>query len=49
MKIETEADQVLDRVVKAVGTGAHVYVPLDWLGQPVKVLLLKKAEGGNEE
>ena len=49
MKIETEADQVLDRVVKAVGTGAHVYVPLTWLGQPVKILLLKNIAGVNKE
>jgi len=49
MKIETEAEEVLDRVAKAVGTGAHVYVPLTWLGQPVKILLLKNSTEVNKE
>lgn len=49
MKVEAEADQVLDRVVKAAGTGAHVYVPLEWIGQPVKILLLKNPSEVNKE
>ncbi len=49
MKIETEAEQVLDRVPKAVGTGAHVFVPLSWIGKPVKILLLKNIQEVNKE
>ena len=40
MNIQTQAFQVLERVVKARGTSGGVYLPVSWTGKRVKILLL---------
>jgi putative transposon-encoded protein len=44
MNIETQAYEVLERVVKARGTSGGVYLPVSWTGKRVKVLLLDPIE-----
>ena len=41
MKIEIEAYQVVEKVVKSSGNSGRVYVPIDWVGKRVKILLLE--------
>lgn len=36
-------EEVVQREVSAVGNGAHVYVPKEWLGSEVKVVRLGDA------
>ena len=40
MKIEVQAYQVLDKLVKASGNSGRIYVPKEWVGKRVKILLL---------
>jgi putative transposon-encoded protein len=40
MTVQTQAFEVLERVVKARGTSGGVYLPISWTGKRVKVLLL---------
>jgi len=40
MSVQTQAYEVLERVVKARGTSGGVYLPVSWIGKRVKVLLL---------
>lgn len=44
MKIETEAYQVIEKVVKSEGNSGRVYVPIDWIGKRVKILLIDPFE-----
>jgi putative transposon-encoded protein len=44
MTIQTQAFEVLERVVKARGTSGGVYLPISWTGKRVKVLLLDPVE-----
>ena len=44
MNIQTQAYEVLERVVKARGTSGGVYLPVSWTGKRVKVLLLDPIE-----
>ena len=41
MKIEVEAYQVIEKVVKSGGNSGRVYVPIDWIGKRVKILLVE--------
>jgi putative transposon-encoded protein len=41
MKVEVRAYQVIEKVVKASGSSGRVYVPPDWIGKRVKILLLE--------
>ncbi|MBN2489067.1 MAG: DUF2080 family transposase-associated protein [Methanosarcinaceae archaeon] len=41
MKIEIEAYQVIEKTVKPGGNSGRVYVPVDWNGKRVKILLLE--------
>ncbi len=41
MKIEMVAYQVAEKVVKSGGNSGRVYVPPDWIGKRVKILLLE--------
>ena len=41
MKIELNAYQVSDKIVKSGGNSGRVYVPVDWIGKRVKILLLE--------
>lgn len=49
MKIELEAYQVIEKEVKSSGNSGRVYVPKEWVGKRVKIILIepgKMAEGG---
>ena len=48
MKIELEAYQVIEKVVKSGGNSGRVYVPVDWIGKRVKILLVEPLEDKNE-
>jgi putative transposon-encoded protein len=41
MKIEVEAYQVIEKTVKSAGNSGRVYVPKNWEGKRVKILLLE--------
>jgi len=41
MKVELEAYQVIEKEVKSSGNSGRVYVPKEWIGKKVKVLLLE--------
>ena len=40
MEITTKAYQVIDRPVKSMGNSGGIYLPKDWIGKNVKILLL---------
>jgi putative transposon-encoded protein len=44
MEVKLEAYQVVEKVVKASGNSGRVYVPKEWIGRRVKVLLLEPLE-----
>jgi len=44
MKIEIEAYQVIEKIVKSGGNSGRVYVPVDWIGKRVKILLMEPLE-----
>lgn len=44
MKIEIEAYQVIEKTVKSGGNSGRVYVPVDWIGKRVKILLMEPLE-----
>ncbi len=44
MKIEITAYQVAEKIVKSGGNSGRVYVPVDWIGKRVKILLLEPLE-----
>lgn len=44
MEITTRAFQVIDRPVKAMGNSAGIYLPKEWIGKQVKVLLIEPLE-----
>ncbi len=46
MEIKLEAYEVLEKVVKASGNSGRVYVPIDWVGKRVKILLIEPLDGG---
>ena len=41
MEVRLEAHQVIEKVVKSSGNSGRVYVPKEWIGKRVKVLLLE--------
>lgn len=47
MEIQTRAYQVIDRSVKAMGNSGGVYLPKDWIGKKVKILLIENEEKTN--
>jgi putative transposon-encoded protein len=44
MSVQTQAYEVLERVVKPRGTSGGVYLPISWMGKRVKILLLDPVE-----
>ena len=44
MKVEIRAYQVIEKVVKASGSSGRVYVPPEWIGKRVKILLMEPLE-----
>jgi putative transposon-encoded protein len=41
MEITTSAYEVIEKTVKSSGNSGRVYVPKDWIGKRVKVLLVE--------
>jgi len=41
MEIKTTAYEIIEKTVKASGNSGRVYVPKDWIGKKVKVLLIE--------
>lgn len=41
MRIELEAYQVIEKEVKSSGNSGRVYVPKEWIGKRVKILLIE--------
>lgn len=39
MEIKAEAYQVIEKVVKSSGNSGRVYVPKEWVGKKVTILL----------
>lgn len=44
MKIALDAYQVIEKVVKPGGNSGRVYVPIDWVGKRVKIVLIESLE-----
>ena len=44
MEITTKAYEVLEKTVKSSGNSGRIYVPKDWIGKKVKVLLIEPLE-----
>ncbi|WP_319506457.1 DUF2080 family transposase-associated protein [uncultured Methanolobus sp.] len=40
MEIKTDAYQVIEKTVKSSGNSGRVYVPKEWVGKKVKILLM---------
>lgn len=49
MNIQTQAYEVIERIVKARGTSGGVYLPVSWTGKRVKILLLDPVENEKEK
>ncbi|WAC04197.1 MAG: DUF2080 family transposase-associated protein [Methanoregula sp.] len=49
MEITTKAYQVIDRPVKSMGNSGGIYLPKDWIGKQVKILLLDPIENEKEK
>lgn len=43
MEIKSQGYSVLEKVAAKHGKGAHVYVPVEWLGRRVRIILLDPA------
>lgn len=41
MDIQTKAYQAIDREVKPIGNSGGIYLPKDWIGKTVKILLIE--------
>jgi putative transposon-encoded protein len=49
MEVIAHAHEVIDRVCRPIGTGAHVILPKTWDGKKVKILLLEPIKEVNKE
>jgi putative transposon-encoded protein len=45
MEIKINAYQIIEKTVKPSGNSGRVYVPIDWVGKKVKVVLLEPLQG----
>jgi putative transposon-encoded protein len=41
MEIHTRAFQAIDRIVRNIGNSGGIYLPKEWVGRKVKVLLVE--------
>jgi putative transposon-encoded protein len=41
MEIKITAYQIVEKTVKQSGNSGRVYVPIDWVGKKVKVVLIE--------
>lgn len=46
MEIKIEAYQAFEKIVKSAGNSGRIYVPKNWVGKRVKVLLLEPVDEG---
>lgn len=44
IEVKAKAYEAIDRIVKPSGNSGRVYLPKDWIGKKVKVLLLEPIE-----
>lgn len=44
MKVTMDAYEIIEKIVKASGNSGRVYVPIDWVGKRVKILLIEPLE-----
>jgi putative transposon-encoded protein len=42
MEIKTKGYAVIQKTVKPSGNGAMVYIPKEWIGKRVKIILIDK-------
>ncbi|NMG83678.1 MAG: DUF2080 family transposase-associated protein [Methanosarcinales archaeon] len=49
MEIKIGAYETIEKVVKASGNSGRVYVPIDWIGKRVKILLIEPLEKENNK
>ena len=49
MMVQSQAYEVIERVVKARGSSGGIYLPKPWTGKRVKVLLLDPVDGENKK
>jgi putative transposon-encoded protein len=45
MEIKITAYQIVEKTVKQSGNSGRVYVPIDWVGKKVKVVLIEPLDG----
>jgi len=41
MEVKVQAYQIIEKIVKPSGNSGRIYVPKDWVGKRVKVVLLE--------
>jgi putative transposon-encoded protein len=46
MEIKITAYQIVEKTVKQSGNSGRVYVPIDWVGKKVKVVLIEPLQEG---
>jgi putative transposon-encoded protein len=44
MEIRISGYQIIEKTVKQTGNSGRIYVPIDWVGKKVKVVLLEPTE-----
>ncbi len=44
MEIKISAYQIIEKTVKQSGNSGRVYVPIEWVGKKVKIVLLEPLE-----
>jgi len=44
MEVKLDAYDVREKIVSSSGNSGHVYVPKEWVGKRVKILLIEKLE-----
>jgi putative transposon-encoded protein len=48
MEIRISGYQIIEKTVKQTGNSGRIYVPIDWVGKKVKVVLLEPTEYASE-
>jgi putative transposon-encoded protein len=49
MKAEVSGYEIIEKIVKQSGNSGRVYVPIDWVGKKVKIVLLDPVESETGE
>ncbi len=48
MKVTLDAYQIIEKEVKLGGNSGRVYVPIDWVGKKVKIVLVEALNKNQE-